>query len=177
MPVRTTLACRKFSAARDCWLIQSSADMARVAIVIAVVLIGIVPRVAAQSPDAGSRPEAAQSSSGTSIRDRKQLLSILRARRDEVKRARADERVDKGRDLPLGFLVGMSRKELLRVLGPFGPDDFCTDGQPVRCEGAFRGLNLAFYHLKAGWVGGGTLLFVTFDGAGRCDYAAWSGSK
>jgi hypothetical protein len=151
--------------------------MARVAIVIAVVLIRIVPGVMAQSPDAGSRPDAAQSSSKTSISDRKQLLSILRARRDEVAKARPDERIDKGRDLPLEFLIGTSRRDLVRALGPLGPADFCADGQPLRCEGAFRGLYLAFHHLPARWAGGGTLLFVTFDRAGRCDHAAWSGSR
>lgn len=121
-----------------------------------------------------SSPRQASLQQPTTARDPRQLLATLRARRAEVARARPDDYMDRGGDLDLTPLVGLPLEELRSALGQ--PASCGTEG-PIagRCRSGIW--EYVLYHRPDDSVGGGTMLVVEFDAAGRCTYAAWSGRK
>jgi hypothetical protein len=101
------------------------------------------------------------------------LLKVLQARRAEVATARPEDHVDRGRDLDLSPLLGLSQADIRRTLGT---PDGCGTEAPVdgHCNTGLWEYDL--YHLPKTAVGGGTEIVLEFTG-GRCTFAAWSGSK
>ena len=106
--------------------------------------------------------------------DSRQLLATLRTRRAEIAQARSEEHVDRGHDLDLQPLMGLSQEEIRFALGQ--PDGCGTEPAVAgNCKTDEWEYNL--FHLPESWLGGGTILFLQFDAARRCRYVRWIGSK
>ena len=97
-------------------------------------------------------------------------LDELRAQRSRLKSAAGPRPVDPPPTVDVRVLVGIGRD---RIQGALGPPESCD--QPT-CADA-RSWYYEFYYLPEGWIGGGTALFLTFDGSGRCAHASWGGFK
>jgi hypothetical protein len=119
------------------------------------------------------------SGDGTNVRrpsadDSHELLGTLRTRRAEVARARPEEQVDRGGDFDLKELIGLTQTDIESALGE--PEE-CGTELPVGGKCRTNTWEYVLYHLPETSLGGGTMLVLQFDIAGRCNYARWSGRK
>jgi hypothetical protein len=94
----------------------------------------------------------------------------LRAERTRVVTAPRSDPFDVEPTVDVRVLVGVERRRFERELG-----------RPESCDGSdcsdATEWHYSFYYLPDGWLGGGTALFLSFDGSGRCVGAAWGGFK